>query len=156
MPKKRKKPLSKEMIILLVVIAIIVLVVIAFKISKQITKENTDLTQQTSSNIYEEVKSDNVIFSITNRCSWSGTYLKCAGEVKDTETKPHTTGDIYIDLIAFDNEKKCGYCNSRINLGKFSESKIKTYSLICDIGKKVDILAKITVSARASQIFNGC
>lgn len=156
MPKKKVKKKSKRTIILIVAIVIVALIIIIFAIPKKETKQDDTIIPQIYSNIYEEVKSDNPIFSITNKCSWSGAYLKCAGEVKDIKTNQHTTGDIYIDLIAFDNDKKCGYCNSRINLGEFSVGVNKKYSLVCDIGKEVDILAKIMVSARTSQVFNGC
>ncbi len=154
--KKRRKPQLKSMIILAVVIVIFVIVFLVFKVSKEGIKSDTSEKQQTSSGVYEDIRIESTIFSVTNKCYWSGTDIRCEGKVKDTETKPHATSDIYIDLIAFDNDKKCGYCNNRINLGEFTVGKVKAYSLVCDIGKKADILAKITVSARAAQIFNGC
>lgn len=158
-----KEKANKTGYIIGAVIIVLLVVIIGMMMSNsnnsnnsQNTNTNNQVQQPTSSNIYTEVESGGDFLEITKECFWSGTELRCSGNVKDIETKPHTTDDIYIGVIAFDNNDKCGYCNDKINLGEFSEGKTKTYSLSCDVGKKTDILASIAVTGGAARIYNGC
>jgi hypothetical protein len=120
------------------------------------SNDDSPIKQSTSSNIYEELESGGDFLKITHNCFWSGTQIRCNGEVEDIETNPHTTDDIYADLIVYDNSEKCCYCSDKQNLGEFGPKKVKTYSLSCDVGKKTDILASIAITGGALRICSSC
>lgn len=148
---------GKVLIIVLLVIIAVVLIVIAYALlnrpatTGQVTLNNREgQVESSSSNINVEVESGGDFLTLTHNCFWAGMEIRCNGEVKDIDTKPHTTGDIYIDMGVTD--KKCCYCFAdRINFGSFGEGKVRTYTLSCDVKKKTDVIVTLTLSGGASQ-----